>query len=390
MSADVEYKTSMFVHCDEQDLILFNDLTNRAFFGDEEDIALLARLADSPATLQDMVSFPGIDELDERVQFFLSERMLVPVSTDETFSFIPHHVDIETCRQCNARCKFCPQSIAPKSRGVMSLDLFSLVLSRLDGTTPEWITLNHYGEPLVDPFFRQRVGLLRERNFPLALFTNGILLKDPIIDFLAPGGVFKIVINFPSLEPSEWCELMQMPEQSYWKARRAIEYSLQIISNMPQGVQISVNGVTDTQATRVQQIKDHFSTFGRVKVRMEFSNSRAGAVQNELVQITPHSVGRRYGGCDQIANNLHVSSEGKVFLCCQDYDQNVVLGDLTQDSYSTIMSGPLARQLRAEMFGIVPMPKGRLCLNCHALRQSRFPKIPGRAALYLFRWQNNG
>lgn len=379
MSAAIEYKTSVFVHCTKS--IIFNDLTNRAFVGDEDDIALLARLAGSPNTLQDISSLPDIEELDERLEFFLRENLLVPVSNDETLGFIPHRVDIETCRQCNARCQFCPQSVSPKTRGVMPMDLFSLVLSRLEGTTPEWVAFNHYGEPLVDPFFRQRMELLRERNFPLALFTNGTLLKDAVIDFLAEGGVYKIVFNFPSLEPSEWCQLMQMTEQSYWKARRAIEYSLKTVSNLPQGISISVNGVTDTQATRAEAIREYFSTFGEVKVRTEVSNSRAGAIQNELVQISSHSTWERHGGCDRITRHLHVSSEGKVFLCCQDYDQNVVLGDLTQESISTIMTGPLARQLRAEIFGLAPMQSGRLCLNCHELRQSRFPNNQNQHAI---------
>ena len=371
MSASIEYKTSIFVHCSKS--IIFNDLTNRAFFGDDGDIALLARLADSPNTLQAISSFPDIDELDERIEFFLSEQLLVPVSTDETVKFIPHRIDIETCRQCNARCQFCPQSVSPKSRGVMPMDLFSLILSRLEGATPEWVAFNHYGEPLVDPFFRQRLELLRERNFQLGLFTNGILLKDALIEFLAEGGVYKIVFNFPSLEMSEWRRLMQMPEQSYWKARRAIENSLTTCTNLPQGIAISVNGVTETQPARVQAIKEHFSTFGNVQVRSEYSNSRAGAIENELVQISSRSAWRHYGGCDRIARHLHISSEGKVFLCCQDYDQNVVLGDLTQESVSEIMSGPLARQLRAEMFGLAPMQSGRICLNCDSLRLNKFP-----------------
>ena len=222
MSEAVEYKTSIFVHCSKS--IIFNDLTNRAFVGDEDDISLLARLADSPTTLQSIASLPGIDELDERVEFFLSEQLLVPVSNDETFGFKPHRVDIETCRQCNARCQFCPQSVSPKARGVMPLDVFSLILARLEGATPEWVAFNHYGEPLIDPFFRERVEMLRERNFPLGLYTNGTLLKEEVIDFLAEGGVYKVVFNFPSLEPSEWSSLMHLPERSYWKARRAIEY----------------------------------------------------------------------------------------------------------------------------------------------------------------------
>ena len=123
MSAAIEYKTSIFVHCTSE--IIFNDLTSRAFFGEEDAIALLTRLADSPNTLDAISSFPNIDELDERIEFFLREQLLVPVANDETQDFIPHRIDIETCRQCNARCQFCPQSVAPKSRGVMTMDLFS-------------------------------------------------------------------------------------------------------------------------------------------------------------------------------------------------------------------------------------------------------------------------
>jgi MoaA/NifB/PqqE/SkfB family radical SAM enzyme len=370
MASAVEYKTSVFVHSAES--IIFNDLTNRTFVGDEDDIALLTELADSPKTLRDISSLPHIKRLDERLDFFLRENLLVPVSNDETLDFTLHRVDIETCRQCNARCQFCPQSVSPKSRGVMPLDLFALILKRLEGAAPEWVAFNHYGEPLIDPFFRRRVELLRERNLPLALFTNGILMKDAVIDFLAAGGLYKLVFNFPSLEQSEYCQLMQMSEQSYWKARRAIESSLMTLKNIPHGIVISINGVTDTQTKRAREIKEHFSTFGDVQVRTVFSNSRAGAIQNELVQISSHSAWQRFGGCDRIAAQLHISTEGKVYLCCQDYDQNVVLGDIRQQSISSIMTGPLARQLRAEMFGLAPMENGRLCLNCHALRQTRF------------------
>ena len=374
MTAAIEYKTSIFVHATKS--IIFNDLTNRAFVGDEDDIALLARLAASPNTLQSISSFPDIEELDERLEFFLREHLIVPVSNDETVDFVPHRVDIETCRQCNARCQFCPQSVSPKSRGVMPFDLFSLILSRLEGTTPEWIALNHYGEPLVYPFFRQRVEMLRERNFVLGLYTNGTLLKDAVIDFLAEGGVYKVVFNFPSLDPTQWCQLMQMPEKAYWKSRRAIEYYLTLGCKIPRGIAISVNGVNESQQARAQSIYEHFSAFGEVKVRLEFSNSRAGAIQNELVRISSRPANQVYGGCERLVQHLHISWEGKVFLCCQDYDQNVVLGDLTQESISAIMTSPFARQLRAEMFGLAPMPNGRLCLDCNMLRRHRFPANP--------------
>lgn len=372
MSSAVLYRTSIFVHCDGP--VVYHDLTNGAYHCDREDAALLRRLSESPATLESLARTEGVEELESRLRFYLRERLIVPASEDETGDFAPLRADIETCRQCNARCRYCPQSVAPKSRGVMPLDLFELVLSRLDGATPEWVALNHYGEPLLDPFFRERVGMLRERRFPLSLYTNGTLLKEATIDFLSEGGLSEVVFNFPSLDPAEWSALMQLPEKSYRRARRAIEYYLTDGARPPGGVGISVNVNDDGQERRARAVREHFSAFGDVLVKKEYTNSRAGSVLNEFVRISPRAAGLRYGGCERFVNHLHVSWEAKVFLCCQDYEQSVILGDLTREGVASIMSSPRARRLRAELYGLAPMLAGSLCLDCHMLRRRRFPE----------------
>lgn len=363
-------KTSIFVY--HTGNIVFNDLTNQGFKCSPDDQQLLAQLSVAPASLAALSADDPDPRLPERVGRLVAARLLVPAWQDETGQFALLRVDIETCRQCNARCQYCPQSVAPKARGVMTPELFAHVLSSLGATRPEWVALNHYGEPLLDPHFRERVQLLRERQFPLHLFTNGTLLRDSLIEFLSDGGLFGTVFNFPSLDPGEWCGLMQMPEQSYWKARRAIESYL-AAGGGQSAVSISVNAHTDNQAERAERLAEHFSAFGRVEVFLEDSNSRASSIENSLVRIDNRRDQQNAGGCERIVNHLHVSWEGKVFLCCQDYEQRVVLGDLTRESISSIMSSKLARRLRAEIFGLTPMSPDSLCLNCNKLRSCRFP-----------------
>lgn len=372
------YKTSIFVHC--TDSIIFNDLTHSAYYCDRNDVALLRQLSEEPVSLQSLALSADVEALDERLQFYLEERLLVLASQNETGDFMLIRADIETCRQCNARCKYCPQSVSPKSRAVMPLDRFELILSKMGDTPLEWVALNHYGEPLLDPFFRERVRMLRERAMPLGLYTNGTLLKESVIDFLSEGGVEEAVFNFPSIDPTEWSHLMQLPEKSYWRARRAIEYYLTNGAQPASGITISVNIAERSQEERVRRIEEHFSALGKMKVRAEYSNSRAGSIQNELVSISSREPEKRYAGCERFAHHLHVSWEGKVFLCCQDYEQSVVLGDLTTDSISAIMSTPSARQLRAELYGLEPMAAGRLCVNCNKLRRLKFPVASGPRA----------
>jgi radical SAM protein with 4Fe4S-binding SPASM domain len=255
----------------------------------------------------------------------------------------------------------------------MPLELFELILSRLGQASPEWVALNHYGEPLLDPHFRERVRMLRAKGFPLYLFTNGTLLKDSTVDFLCEGGLYEVTFNFPSLDPDEWCDLMQMKEKFYWNARRGIERFLSLGGVGGGGASISVNARTDNSEERVARLEEHFSAFGPVRMIWEDSNSRASAIENQLVRIDAKSAGRNYGGCERFVAHLHVSWEGQVYLCCQDYEQQTVLGDIRESSISSIMTSDPARQLRAEMFGQSPMAAGRLCLNCNKLRTERFP-----------------
>ncbi len=376
MQDDILLKTSLFVH--HTGTVIFSDLANRAYLCSPEEVRLLEQLSVASASLASLVASSDDPQLRERVRRLVGYRLLVGASLDETAEFVPHRVDIETCRQCNARCLYCPQSVAPKTRGVMSLELFEHTLSALGETRPEWVALNHYGEPLLDPHFRERVRMLREKGFPLHLFTNGTLLKDSLVEFLSDGGLFATVFNFPSIDPAEWSTLMGMTERSYWNARRAIEGYIAAGGGRAE-VLISVNAHTDNQLERAERINEHFSGFGPVGVFLEDSNSRAGSVENSLVRIDARGSGRRFAGCERVVNHLHVSWEGKIFLCCQDYDQRVIFGDVREQSIASIMSSELARRLRAEIFGLAPMSAGLPCLSCNKLRTHRFP-APDTAA----------
>ncbi|HEX8685139.1 MAG TPA: hypothetical protein VF654_01520, partial [Pyrinomonadaceae bacterium] len=113
MSGDTPLKTSIFVFSDGSQLV--NDLTNRYYAHDPEDVDLLKRLSTAQADFETLTSSNPEPGFRERLERLIRERMIVPASLDETPAFVPHRVDIETCRQCNARCRFCPQSVSPKT-----------------------------------------------------------------------------------------------------------------------------------------------------------------------------------------------------------------------------------------------------------------------------------
>lgn len=293
---------------------------------------------------------------------------LVPEDADESAAFRIHRVDIETCAHCNARCGFCPQSSKTKAPAVMSGEIFSKILSGIAPHRPEWVALNHYGEPLLDPRFKERCQLLQDHDLPLYLFTNATLLNDQLVDFIVKTcKLHGIVFNYPSIHPGEWSSLMKLPERLHPQATRAIIAAAESFHGY---IRIVVNGVTDSLSRRAEEVRSAFERFSHVETLQLMSNDRAGA--HKPLTLSPIREGAtRLLGCPRIAAHMHFSVEGTAFLCCQDYHQTVTLGSIQESTPSEIMAGATATELRREIYGMTAARSNLLCRTCHRLRRTR-------------------
>ncbi|MES2044597.1 MAG: radical SAM protein [Pseudomonadota bacterium] len=361
----------MFVSIHRDQLI--NDLQDTRTTIEPTDAELLVRLWKNPERLSAIAPDPE-SELGHRLQRLLDGGGIVEASVDETVLSSVKRIDIETTRACNARCGYCPQSTDPKPAGRMAMPLFEKILDLIQGLAPEWIALNHYNEPLLDPHFRERIEALERRNLPLRLFTNGTHLGLVKREDLKQCDVHGIVFNFPALDPDVWGEMMRLPRWLYERTRNNIEAT---IAAGRWKVEVVVNGMTPDQGARCDAIHAHFRNFGQVRTLPVASHSRAGALDSPLVQsIGSGPVSDMPAGCKRIVRHLHVSYEGKVYICCQDYRQEVLLGDLSLSSVEEIMSSRVARVLRAAIYGRRALPPESPCRRCVMLRRDRFFELP--------------
>jgi radical SAM protein with 4Fe4S-binding SPASM domain len=67
---------------------------------------------------------------------------------------------------------------------------------------------------------------------------------------------------------------------------------------------------------------------------------------------------------DVLKSNFSVNYKGKVFLCCQDYYQKNIIGDLTKDSVQYILNTVEATHLRDQIYGKTPADKDLICRKC--------------------------
>jgi len=361
----------------------YHDLQDKRRHLDSTERLILTSGIDHIIDAEELSLVSGLlpDRLYGLIQGFSSGNWLVSEDADESTLFGIFRVDIETCRQCNASCKYCPQSARPKQPHVMAEDVFRLILSEIAPYRPKWVALNHYGEPLLDPLFRKRCEVLANYQIPLFLFTNATLLCDDTLHFLTKSCLLHgIVFNYPSIHPSEWAVFMGLQPRLHDRASSAIYTAVRLFSGP---IEILVNGNTECQDRRLNEVSDLFKEYPHVSVPKWTSHDRAG-VHRHLTISPPKNTSELLAGCAHIVGHMHFSSEGTAFLCCQDYDQSNILGHVRESSVGQIMTGNIARNLREQIFGMKAAHDNLICRSCFELRSHRVLDSDDRLSISAF------
>lgn len=284
--------------------------------------------------------------------------------------------DIEICSHCNARCIFCPVSRSPLPRRIMTQETFALVLQKLQPVALQWVTFNHYNEPLLDNDFLWRASLLTQYKIKLRLYTNAIGLVPRLARQLSELQVIEsIVVNIPSADPQEYRRLMgiPMPPTLLDNIQAAVDCGL--------WVRLCINGPLElamANKTGLMGLVKRDSS-RRCDYYLNHPHDRAGLLKNPMVR-SKEPWRDILHGCQRISEHVHVTVEGKVFLCCQDYYQKHIWGNLMVQSLQEIWESPQVEHYRQWIQGSQEAPSDFICRQCVELRRicTVMPKLDSR------------
>lgn len=323
------------------------------------DVWAVLRRLEYPVTLEGLVHSLGADPIYARefADKLVAALVLLSAGEDHFKRHAIRHADIEITSHCNARCRFCPVAENPLPKKTMPRTVFAGVLDRLAGYPIEWLSLNHYNEPLLDRGFDEKARLIRDHGLRLRLFTNGLLLKPALAELLADLAIVdSIVVNLPDDDPSTYREMMGI------SLLPTLLDQVKYASSLGLATVVCLNGSPDhasSWATRVAQVLGP-----KIEIHHNLTHDRAGLISDAPdVTVAGHWEGP-LGGCRRMLEHLHVNVAGKVFLCCQDYHQNNLLGDLLEQTVDEIMTGAEAVKLRRWIFGADPAPATFICRSC--------------------------
>ena len=338
--------------------ILYNPLTDRRISAVEPGFAELRRAA------------LGIDAL-EQLPAPLAGRLAAEgwiheqAAGEEVGSrFLLKYVSLEAHTACNQGCYFCPVSVHPREPYFMPLDFYERIVAQLAeySSTIEGVSMIHYNEPTIDKRFVEQVAILKNHGLPPAVLTNATGLTPARVDaILALGGLKYLSVNLSTLE-----------RERYAADRRGdhlkvVLKNLDYVKDRPlaETMEIAVLGTGDDVHKRdFAEIGERFAG-SRFAIKYYEVMDRAG---NVPIGLRPGATSKRLCGCEQTGSRplqwVHITPHGKCVLCCQDYHDRYVVGDLNEESLTEVLTGPRMALLRRWVYGIEEAPRDFLCRNC--------------------------
>src|SRR6266542_247181 len=297
------------------------------------------------------------------IEHLRAARFLIEDLDSETRRSHLLYVSLETCTSCNHRCPFCPVSVDPREREVMSQDLFERIADEVlaIGGRDVIVFLSNYNEPTIDPLFEERCLALFARGLPVSLLTNASHFGPDRAERLASAGRLRYIgINLPTLDPARYEKMHGTRDL----ARVLANIDALAARDIGEETVIVALGNNDEAHRRdVREIRERFEPLGwQVKPFRIRSRPGSGTFVPEPPPI------RELKGCELMGSrpfeHLHVTATARAVLCCQDYSEKLLVGDLKIQSVGEILGGDVMARLRRWTYGVEKAPDDFLCRRC--------------------------
>ncbi len=291
---------------------------------------------------------------------------LVDGREDLDARFYLKYVSLEAHTVCNQACYFCPVSVSPRDGHFMSDELYDRILRQLTAfkDTLEGVSMIQYNEPTTDPDFVDRVRRIKSHGLRPGTLSNGSGLTPKKVDeIIEMGGLYYLSINISTLD------------RERYKRDRGKDHLPKVMRNLDY---LYDKPVADTMDMVVlgKDDADHDQDFAAIKARYGAPPSRFEVKRFEVMdragylpvgRAADHR-GKQLAGCELLGSrplqHLHITPRGLCVVCCQDYDEVHVVGDLNTQTVAEVLRGAPMKLMRRYIYGHEEAPDDFICRNC--------------------------
>jgi MoaA/NifB/PqqE/SkfB family radical SAM enzyme len=251
----------------------------------------------------------------------------------------PVELLVELTNSCNLACLTCPHSKMQRGRGVMSLELFRKIIDQAADLNVRSIKLAGLGEPLLDKDIADKIAYAKKKKLSVKMFTNGMLLNRQKAQQLVGSGVDEIFISVDG--GSQAVQERLRKGSNFSQIHDNLSNFKRLRQEMKaEGKKIPEVIITVTyQEANKSERKLIIENWGNLVDRI-----RLFPIHNWNVDV---KVPRRASEpCHLPFFQMAICWDGRVALCCIDYECHHQLGNVTKESISSVWQGDASMEVR--------------------------------------------
>jgi radical SAM protein with 4Fe4S-binding SPASM domain len=311
----------------------------------------------APAPLLRVPDLAAVIAAAERAAFAVSE---LPTA-------FPPKIQIETTAHCGLDCPFCPKSWQEPDRTRMSEALFERILRECGEGRPDSIELYLNGDPLTDPRLESLADVAKalSPSSLIEIITHERTINPRRAKRLAVSGLDAVFVSVNFTEPTAAEEVRRR------LARIAEIRTLFRDNDKHLGVVVLWNLMdAATRAHFVAACAELELPFDRFR-----ATTRMGDVDlDQFAHAERLTASSRF--CERPFTKAYVRATGAVLLCCEDWEDRWVLGNVNDTPLAEIWASAVYRERRRSFI------EGRLsapCEGCEYIAPRARASGPGAA-----------
>ncbi len=264
-------------------------------------------------------------------------RLLLATGRDRA-PRMPDIVQIESTNMCNAKCVFCPRDDMHRRQGIMTVDLFRKIVDECVELGITHIRMHNYGEAFMDRRLVEKVRYAKQKGIrEVGMISNGSLITELVARGMIDAGLDAINISVDA-----------SGKEVFESTRIGLKYE-KVIANIERLVRLRgesgkrrpkliLSFVRQNNSADEQAFIEHWRSIAD-KIHVTDLHNWAGTLNTESDVNYP---------CYRPWLTFTVLWDGRVSLCCADFDGKTILGDLNTHSIAEIWNAEPYRNARRQ------------------------------------------
>ena len=271
-------------------------------------------------------------------------RRLMLATGRERSPILPEIVQIESTNICNAKCVFCPRDEMHRTQGVMSMELFRKIVDECAELGITHVRVHNYGEPFMDRNLVEKVRYAKQKGIKeVGMISNGSLITENVARGMIEAGLdaINISVDASGREVFESTRLGLNYDKVIANIERIVRIRRELGRTRPK---LILSFVRQNNSADEQAFIEHWKRIAD-KIHITDLHNWAGTLNKESDVNYP---------CYRPWLTFTVLWDGRVSLCCADFDGRNVLGDLNTSTIQDVWNAPpylAARRLHLESGG---------------------------------------